>query len=85
VIEFVSWVSLAAVLTSTVLCLYRLVKGPSTADQLMAYGTIGSMSLAVFCLLGLTVGHVFFEAVVPLALVSFVSVLLAARFLEAEV
>jgi len=35
--------------------------------------------------LGLTVGHVFFEAVVPLALVSFVSVLLAARFLEAEV
>jgi len=84
-ITLVAWTSVFVLILSTVLCLIRLARGPSSADQLMAYGTLGSMSIALFALLGVAADPLFLEALVPLALVSFVSLLLIAKFLEAEV
>ncbi len=84
-IDLVAWPCLAVLLVSVSLCLIRLARGPSAADQLMAYGTISSMSMAIFIVLGMAEDPVFLEALVPLALVSFVAVLLIARFLEGEV
>ncbi len=84
-IEFFVWPSLGVLFISVILCLFRLAKGPSAADQLMAYGTLTSMSIGVFILVGVIVDPMYLEAIIPLALVSFVAVLLIARFLEGEV
>ncbi len=83
-IDLVAWICLAVLFISVSLCIIRLARGPSAADQLMAYGTINSISIAIFIILGMRQDPVFLEALVPLTLVSFVAVLLIARFLEGE-
>lgn len=84
-IEFFAWPSLGVLFAAVILCGFRLAKGPSAADQLLAYGTLTSTSIGVFILAGVIFDAAFLEALVPLALVSFVAVLLIARFLEGEV
>ena len=84
-IEPFAWLSFAMLFASLVICMMRLAKGPSAADQLLAYGTLTTTSIGVFMVAGVMIDRVFLEALVPLALVSFVAVLLIARFLEGEV
>jgi len=84
-IELFAWSSLAILFASLAICMVRLAKGPSAADQLLAYGTLTSTSIGVFMVAGVVIDRIFLEALVPLALVSFVAVLLIARFLEGEV
>ncbi len=84
-IQYFAWPSLMILIISLLLCFYRLAKGPSAADQLTAYGTLSSMSIGIFMLAGVLVDTLFLEAVIPLALVSFVAILLITRFLEGEV
>lgn len=84
-IGFFVWPTIAALLISLVLCLARLAKGPSAPDQLLAYGTLTSASIGLFMIIGVVHEPTFLEALVPLALVSFVALLFIARFMEAEV
>jgi multisubunit Na+/H+ antiporter MnhF subunit len=85
VIEVFAWPSIGVLVVSLVLCLVRLANGPSAADRLLAYGTLTSTSIGVFIIAGVVLDAMFLEALVPLALVSFVAILLVARFLEGEV
>jgi multisubunit Na+/H+ antiporter MnhF subunit len=84
-IAFFVWPTILILLISLLLCLVRLARGPSAADQLLAYGTLTSTSIGLFMVIGVVYEPTFLEALVPLALVSFVALLFIARFLEAEV
>lgn len=84
-IAFFVWPAIAVLLVSIVLCLVRLARGPFAADQLLAYGTLTSTSIGLFMIIGVIHEPTFLEALVPLALVSFVALLFIARFMEAEV
>lgn len=71
----------AAVGLSQVLALWRLLKGPSDGDRILALDTITLNAVALIVLYGISMGtQVYFEAALLIAMLGFVSTVAFARF-----
>ncbi|MEM9558101.1 MAG: monovalent cation/H+ antiporter complex subunit F [Acidobacteriota bacterium] len=82
-ISWIDLVSQAMIVAALILTLFRLVKGPSSFDRLlagetMALGLIGLILVQA----GIREARLYVDAALSLALFSFVGVVVFARFLE---
>jgi multicomponent K+:H+ antiporter subunit F len=73
----VGMVSLAMLLN-----LWRLARGPSMPDRILALDTLGINTVALVMLLGIALGNaVFFEAALVIAVMGFVGTVALCKFL----
>jgi len=62
--------------------LWRLARGPSIPDRILALDTLGINTVALVMLLGIALGHaVFFEAALVIAVMGFVGTVALCKFL----
>jgi multicomponent K+:H+ antiporter subunit F len=62
--------------------LWRLVRGPSMPDRILALDTLGINTVALVMLLGIALGNaVFFEAALVIAVMGFVGTVALCKFL----
>jgi multicomponent K+:H+ antiporter subunit F len=81
-IELALQIGLAAVSISMLLCGWRLWRGPTTPDRILAIDTLYINVVALVILLGLTwQTALLFEAALIVAMLGFVSTVALARFL----
>lgn len=64
------------------LCLYRVVFGPTVMDRIIAVGAIGNKTTAILLLMGMIYGRVemFVDIALAYALLNFIATLGAAKF-----
>ncbi|MEH7346164.1 Na(+)/H(+) antiporter subunit F1 [Bacillus sp. JJ1532] len=68
---------------SILAALYRVIKGPSTPDRVMALDNIGvNLIASVACLSILLRTHAFFDIILLIGILSFVGTIAFARFIE---
>ena len=73
--------STAALALALALCGWRLLRGPSVADRILALDTLGINTVALVMLLGLRwQSTLLFEAALVIALLGFVATVALARF-----
>ena len=71
----------AALALALALCGWRLLRGPSVADRILALDTLGINTVALVMLLGLRwQSTLLFEAALMIALLGFVATVALARF-----
>lgn len=64
---------------------YRLIKGPSTPDRVVALDAIGINLIALIALLSISLDtSAYLEAILLLAIVSFIGTTAFSKFLEKE-
>ncbi len=65
--------------------LYRLVRGPTTSDRVLALETIGMLSVLMFVALSVIFERaIYLDLAVLLALFSFLGTLVIARYIERD-
>ncbi|WP_164885078.1 K+/H+ antiporter subunit F [Rubrivivax rivuli] len=75
-------IAVGAVALAMLMCAWRLLRGPSLPDRVLALDTLYVNAIALAVLLGLRQGSaVFFEAALIIAMLGFVSTVAAARYL----
>jgi multicomponent K+:H+ antiporter subunit F len=74
--------ALVAVSLATLLCLWRLLRGPETTDRVLALDTLYVNVVALAILLGLRLDtSLLFEAALLIAMLGFVATVALARYL----
>lgn len=77
------WIALILVSVGFTGLLFRLVKGPTIADRVVALDAIGIALVSIIALLSLIIGTEFFlEVIVLLSILSFIGTTAFAKFLE---
>ncbi|MDE0584902.1 MULTISPECIES: Na(+)/H(+) antiporter subunit F1 [Planococcus] len=77
------WVSLFIVSISFAGLLFRLVKGPTVADRVVALDAIGVTLVSIVALLSLIIETEFFlEVILLMSILSFIGTAAFAKFLE---
>jgi multicomponent K+:H+ antiporter subunit F len=80
-LNFSLLVSFGAVVLAQIMCMIRLVIGPSTGDRILALDTMVVNAIALVVLLGLSQGsRIYFEVSLIIAMLGFVSTVSYARF-----
>ena len=75
-------IALTAIALSMLLTLYRLIKGPSTPDRILALDTLYVNVVALLIVLGIQDNSaIYFEAALLIALMGFVGTVALARYL----
>jgi multicomponent Na+:H+ antiporter subunit F len=75
------WTCLVITLAAA-LCLYRVLKGPTVPDRIVAVNVIGTYALVVLVLIAYISGQVFFiDIALTYALLNFLIAIVAARYL----
>ena len=78
---FVSLITMLAI--ATFLALYRLLKGPSAADRMVALDAITNTTAGVLLLIALVSQRfIYLDVTLVYAILSFVGVIVVARYLE---
>jgi multicomponent Na+:H+ antiporter subunit F len=76
-------VYLVLVAAGIVLCLLRLLKGPTAPDRAVAVDTTATITTALLVLLGSTFGrYVYLDVALVYAILTFIGSVAIARFLE---
>ncbi|WP_033541065.1 Na(+)/H(+) antiporter subunit F1 [Planococcus sp. CAU13] len=77
------WIALAIVSTAFAGLLYRLVKGPTVADRVVALDALGISLVSIVALLSLiTETEFFLEIILLLSILSFIGTAAFAKFIE---
>lgn len=77
------WVSLLVVSCAFSGLLYRLIKGPTIADRVVALDALGVALVSIVALLSLILGTEFFlEILLLLSILSFIGTAAFAKFIE---
>ncbi|PSL32911.1 multisubunit sodium/proton antiporter MrpF subunit [Planomicrobium soli] len=77
------WISLMLVSCAFAGLLFRLVKGPTVADRVVALDAIGISLVSIIALLSLIMGTAFFlEIILLLSILSFIGTAAFAKFIE---
>lgn len=77
------WAALLLVSVAFVFLLFRLVKGPTTADRVVALDALGISLISMVALLSLLYDTGFFlEVILLLSILSFIGTTAFAKFLE---
>lgn len=84
-IEKFIYIFIGLLCASCVFCLYRLIKGPSLADRVMALNTMTLVGIGLAVLLGSYINELFIDVTIPLTLIAFISTLVIAKYLEGEI
>ncbi|HUV51279.1 MAG TPA: monovalent cation/H+ antiporter complex subunit F [Anaerolineae bacterium] len=65
-------------------CLYRVVFGPTIIDRVVSVGAIGTKTLVVLALMGFIYGRIemFLDIVMVYAILNFIGTLAAAKYFE---
>ncbi|MFC1787405.1 monovalent cation/H+ antiporter complex subunit F [Halobacteriota archaeon] len=75
------WTGLVITLAAA-LCLYRVLKGPTVPDRIVAVNVIGTYALVVLVLIAYVSGQVMFiDIALTYALLNFLIAIIAARYL----
>jgi multicomponent K+:H+ antiporter subunit F len=75
-------IALGALALGQVLCMVRLVIGPTSGDRILALDTMVLNALGIVIVLGIHQGvKVYFEVAILIAMLGFVSTVALARFL----
>ena len=83
IIEWALNIALAAVALALLLCGWRLLKGPSAPDRILAVDTLYMNAVALIVLLGLRWNTpLLFEAALLVAMLGFASTVGLARFIS---
>jgi multicomponent Na+:H+ antiporter subunit F len=82
----VLWFVTAGVLCVLILlAMIRLIKGPTPPDRVVAFDVINTLTVALFVVLGIGYGELFFvEVAIVYALLSFVGTLFIAKYIGGE-
>ena len=81
-LSFAIHTALACIGAATLLCLARLIRGPDTADRILAFDTLYINTVALLIVLGISdPGAMFFEAALLIALTGFIGTVALARYL----
>ncbi len=66
------------------LCLYRVVYGPTIIDRIVGVGAIGTKTLVVLVLIGFIYGRIemFLDIIMVYAILNFIGTLAAAKYFE---
>ena len=74
---------LAIIMAGVVLCLLRMLKGPTAPDRAVAVDTIATITTALLVLLGSIFGrYVYLDVALVYAVLTFIGSVAIARFLE---
>lgn len=75
------WISLAMLGAAMLLALYRLLRGPSIADRVLALDTVVINTVGVVLVLGVLLEtNLYFEAVLIIAMMGFVGTCALAKY-----
>lgn len=81
-IVYASLLALTLIAVAILLSLYRLVRGPTTLDRVLALDTMTVSVIAVIVTGGVLVGSkIYFEAAILIAMVGFVTTVAFAKYL----
>jgi multicomponent K+:H+ antiporter subunit F len=81
-LNFALTVAFAFVSVACALSFYRLLKGPTAADRILALDTLYINAIALLVLLGIQLAsNLYFEAALLIALMGFVGTVALAKFL----
>jgi len=76
-------VALIVLLLSSVLCLYRIGRGPTAPDRTIAIDILGTLVVGFCCVMALVTGQEYYMNIaIAWALISFVGTLALAKYLE---
>jgi multicomponent Na+:H+ antiporter subunit F len=82
-LDFVLKASLLLFALSTVLYLYRLIKGPSTPDRVIALDAIGINLIGITAIISVVLRtNAFLEIILLLGILTFIGTVAFAKFLE---
>ncbi|PLR66112.1 MULTISPECIES: Na(+)/H(+) antiporter subunit F1 [Bacillaceae] len=82
-LDIVLKVSLLIIALSTVLYLYRLIKGPSTPDRVIALDAIGINLIGITAIISVVLRtNAFLEVILVLGILTFIGTVAFAKFLE---
>lgn len=77
------WIAMLAVGASLLLCFWRLYRGPSAVDRVLAMDTLYINAVAFIVLLGIVQqSRILFEAALLVAMLGFVSTVAMARYIS---
>jgi multicomponent Na+:H+ antiporter subunit F len=78
------WGAAITLALAMILSLYRVIRGPTAVDRLTGLGLIGTKTIALMVLLGVLTQRVdmFIDITLSYALVSFIGVLVLAKYFE---
>lgn len=77
------WISLIVIVISMALFVYRLIKGPTAPDRVIALDAMGVTLISIVGLLSLLVGTSFYlEIILLLAILSFIGTVAFSKFIE---
>ena len=73
----------AVIIIGMILCIIRMVKGPTAADRAIAMDTATTVSVALLVLLGFIFDrYVYLDVALVYSIISFVGLIAIARYLE---
>jgi len=76
-------VAFGALLLCSLLCLYRIARGPTAPDRTVAIDILGTLVVGFCCLTALWTGREYYMNIaIAWALISFVGTLALAKYLE---
>ncbi|MBQ0832309.1 K+/H+ antiporter subunit F [Marinobacter sp.] len=77
------YLTIAMVTLAALLNVYRLIKGPSEPDRVLAIDTLYINAIALIILLGITLGtRMYLESALLIAVMGFVSTVAMAKYLK---
>lgn len=82
-LDILTYISLAILLLAMLMMLYRVVKGPTTADRVIALDSIGIALISVIALLSILLDTtIYFEVILLLSILAFIGTVAFSKFLE---
>lgn len=82
-LDILIYISLAVLLLAMLMMLYRVVKGPTTADRVIALDSIGIALISVIALLSILLDTtLYFEVILLLSILAFIGTVAFSKFLE---
>jgi len=76
-------VAFSVLLVSSLLCLFRIARGPSAPDRAIAIDILGTLIVGFSCILAVWTGlEYYMNIAIAWALISFVGTLALAKYLE---
>ena len=81
--EFFLWVAVA-ILVSSLLCLYRVLFGPTIIDRIVGVNVVGTKTIAVILIIGIIFERVdmFIDIAFVYALINFIGTLAFSKYFE---
>lgn len=82
-LQWAAWIGLGFMLIGLLLTVYRLLRGPTLPDRVLALDLANTLGLGVVALVAILTGfHLYVDIAIALGLVGFLSTVALARYVE---